>query len=135
MKAVTSKTNQKSIGSWFLNLKEDIKNWYFFDFKKGQSYSAIFTPQSEEHETDGLLRVHGFGLANLGGRHQFVKCVNLDNGRSFNAKVCGMGSRYRASSKQVCVLTYDQRCYLGLERNARKANLVIYKDRRELSSP
>lgn len=109
-------------------MKRDLLDWYILSYKKAVKLSIIFTPHKlhPEHETDGFLRMHGYTMSKVGRRHQTVKCINLENGLSFTAKITGVGSVYNAKNRGVVVLSYDQRAYLGLEPNAKKGNIAVY---------
>jgi len=124
----TTQATSLTMKQRFAKIKSQVRDWYIFSHKKAVALSIVFTPHRDhpEHETDGLLRMHGYSMSQIGQRHQMVRCMNMDNGFFFDAKVSGLGSEYNAKSKKVVVLSYDQRAYLGLEYKAKNANIAVY---------
>jgi hypothetical protein len=89
-------------------------------------YEYVLTPKNVHANDNNLLRIHGFGLSKLGGRHQYVRVVNVDSGKSFNAKAMGAGPAYQLKSPKSVILNYNQRSYLGLDKDVRNANIAIH---------
>jgi len=94
-------------------------------------YSFVLTPKEEHSNDDDILRIHGFGLARIGGRNTYVRVVNVDTGKSFTANAVGAGAGYKLRSKKSLILNYNQRAYLGLDTQVKNANIAIHSEKTE----
>jgi len=92
--------------------------------KRGIHLKTIFRAKQNDVDSDDVVRINGWHLKSL-IRHQVVEVTNLDNMQSFKAKIAGAGRDYKLRSKDVIILTYNQRAKLGLKSDDRMGNLVI----------
>ena len=102
-------------------------------FNKTNIYRFVFSPITDEHkENDDIIAVHGFGVPRLGRSGGLVKVTNITNGKSFQAKVVGAGSKYGLKSKSVMVLNTNQRTLLGLTNGQKRVNIAVHADKNDL---